>query len=239
VNDGESALAQITAFQPDVILMAYDLPKFNGIDVTKAIRREGNKTPIIAYTHHNDKKMIKSWIPLGLSGYLVKPSKKSLILKSIAKAIKQPIKVIYHPKSADVGQIKWIPEYSIGNKEIDEQHKMLFTIINTFFGLDTKQEAIETFHNLSIYIDLHFEAEENLLRQINYPDTEEHINKHDELRVKFHLLLQKLEDYNADVHHKIALFLYSWLASHILKEDMDYKAYALSIEETSFSHYEI
>ncbi|MBL4899006.1 MAG: response regulator [Colwellia sp.] len=35
VHDGQAALAQITTFNPDVILMAYDLPKFNGIDVTK------------------------------------------------------------------------------------------------------------------------------------------------------------------------------------------------------------
>ena len=239
VSDGKDALTQVMAFDPDVILMAYDLPKLNGIEITKAIRKDGNKVPIIAYTHQHDKSMIKSWIPLGLSGYLIKPSKKSLILKSIAKALKQPIDIIYHPKSADIGQIKWIPEYSVGNEEIDEQHKMLFTITNEFFHLKTKEAAIETFHNLSVYIDLHFEAEENLLRQINYPKTEEHIKKHDELRAKFQLLLQKLNDYDVDIHHKIALFLYNWLASHILKEDMDYHDYALSIEETSFSQYEI
>ena len=51
----------------------------------------------------------------------------------------------------------------------------------------------------------------------------------------FHLLQQKLENYNIDLHHKISTFLCNWLASHILKFDMDYKFYALSIEETSFS----
>ena len=57
---------------------------------------------------------------------------------------------------------------------------------------------------------------------------------HFELRVKFKLLLDKLEDYSVEVHHKIALFLYNWLASHILKSDMDYKYYAISLEEPSF-----
>jgi hemerythrin len=65
---------------------------------------------------------------------------------------------------------------------------MLFTITNEFFHLKTKEAAIETFHNLSVYIDLHFEAEENLLRQINYPKTEVHIKKHDDLRAKLPLL---------------------------------------------------
>jgi hemerythrin-like metal-binding protein len=156
-------------------------------------------------------------------------------LKSVTKALRNPIEVIFHNKSSDNPKIEWIPEYSIGNKEIDEQHKILFTITNEFFKQDNKTAAIMTFKNLSSYIDLHFESEENLLRQINYPDTEEHIKKHAELRSKFHLLENKLEEYDIDIHHKIAIFLYSWLAKHILKSDMEYKSYALSIEEQSFS----
>ena len=54
------------------------------------------------------------------------------------------------------------------------------------------------------------------------------------MREKFYLLEKKLEDYDIDVHHKIAMFLYNWLAKHILKSDMEYKSYALSIEEKSF-----
>lgn len=238
VHDGKTALAQITTFNPDVILMAYDLPKLNGIDVTKALRKDGNKTPVIAYTHLNDKKMLKNWIPLGLSSYIIKPSKKSIILNSINQAVNNPIEVICH-KGSDTNNIQWTPEYSVGNKEMDEQHKTLFIMINEFFHQDDKQAVTKLFNSLTTYVDIHFKAEENLLRQINYPKTAEHIKKHDELREKFHLLEQKLDNYNMDLHHKISTFLYNWLTSHILKADMDYKTYALSIEETSFSHYDI
>ena len=86
---------------------------------------------------------------------------------------------------------------------------------------------------------MHFKAEENLLRQINYPKTAEHIKQHNELTDKFNLLEQKLDNYTIDLHHKISTFLYSWLTSYILKSDMDYKYYAQSIEETSFSHYDL
>lgn len=68
----------------------------------------------------------------------------------------------------------------------------------------------------------------------NHPDTEDHIRKHAELRNKFHLLEEKLTHYNIDIYHKIAMFLYNWLAKHILKSDMEYKSYALSIDEGSF-----
>ncbi|MFT7009764.1 MAG: hemerythrin-like metal-binding protein [Colwellia sp.] len=235
VHDGESALTQITAFDPDVILIAYDLPKLNGIEVTKALRKKGNKTPIVAYTHLSDKDKIKEWLPLGVCDHIIKPSKKSIILKSITNALKTPIETLNPNKKTNEECIQWLPEYSVGNKEMDEQHKVLFNMINEFFHQDTKPTVIATFQHLSSYIDLHFEAEENLLRQINYPKTAEHIKKHDELRGKFHLLQQSLENYKVDSHHKISTFLYNWLSSHILKSDMDYKAYALSIGETSFS----
>jgi hemerythrin-like metal-binding protein len=234
VHDGETVLTKMKDFNPDVILMAYDLPKLNGIEVTKALRKDGNKTPVIAYTHLCDKKMIKRWIPLGLSGYIIKPSKKSIILKNITEALKSPVEVFYH-KDSDKEGMHWIPEYSVGNKEMDEQHKALFTMINEFFHEDSEQAVVSLFNSLTTYVDLHFTAEESLLRQINYPDTAEHIKKHNELRDKFHLLEQKLENYNVDLHHKISTFLYNWLTSHILKSDMDYKSYALSIEESSFS----
>jgi hemerythrin-like metal-binding protein len=235
VHDGKTALAQITAFEPDVILMAYDLPKLNGIEVTKALREQGNKTPIVAYTHLSDKDKLKDWLPLGISDHIVKPSKKSIILKSITSALKDPIETIHYNKNSNIECIQWLPEYSVGNTEMDEQHKVLFSMINEFFYQESKQNVIATFQHLSSYIDLHFEAEENLLRQINYPKTAEHIKKHDELRGKFHLLQQSLENKTIDSHHKISTFLYNWLSSHILKSDMDYKTYALSIGETSFS----
>ena len=234
VHDGQTALAQITAFNPDVILIAYDLPKLNGIDVTKALRKAGNKTPIIAYTHLNDKKMIKRWIPLGLSGYIIKPSKKSVILRNITQAVKNPIEILYH-KGSDKNEIQWIPAYSVGNKEMDKQHKILFILINKFFHQENKEAVVKLFKRLATYVDLHFKAEENLLKQINYPKIAEHITKHNELTDKFYLLEKSLDNYTIDLHHKISTFLYNWLTSHILKADMDYKSYAQSIEEKSFS----
>lgn len=235
VSTGTEALDQITAFKPDVILLAYDLPIINGLEVTRTIRQQHNKTPVIAYTHHRDKEVIKKWIPLGLSDYLIKPSKKSIILKSVAKAVESPVDIINHNHSQHSEGIQWLPEYSVGNELLDEQHKMLFTMINDFFKQESKQAAIALFQNLALYIDLHFAAEESLLRQINYPKTDEHLQIHQELSQKFKQIEEKLNHYDLDLQHKIAMFLYKWLAKHILKADMDYKSYALSIGENSFT----
>ena len=234
VNDGKEALEKIHELKPDVLLLAYDLPGINGLEITRTIRQEGNQVPVVAYAQYANREAIKRWIPLGLSGYLIKPSKKSAILKSINKAVNSPNDVLeYHEKKVP-DSIQWKPEYFVGNKDIDEQHKVLFTMLNDFYHQDNKESAIMLFHNLSSYIDLQFESEENLLRQINYPDTEIHMKEHKELKDNFLMLSEKLDNYDLDAQHKIAMFIYTWLSKHILKSDMAYKAYALSIEEESF-----
>ena len=62
----------------------------------------------------------------------------------------------------------------------------------------------------------------------------QHIAEHEELRHNFKGFRDKLDDYNIDIKDKIALFFYNWLTKHILTSDMEYKSYALSIEEESF-----
>lgn len=235
VNDGESAITQTEKFKPDVVLIAYDLPKINGLEVTKMIRNSGNNVPIIAYVHERDKDVIKQWLPLGLSGYLVKPLKKSTILTSVNHAVKKPNEMLEYEQQSAQNEIQWEVGYSVGNEDMDNQHKELFEMINEFFRQDNKQSAIILFENLSSYIDLHFDSEESMLRQINYPATDDHIKEHEELRHNFNALRKRLDHYDIDIQHKIGMFLYNWMANHILKSDMEYKTYALSIEEESFT----
>tara|TARA_R110001592_G_scaffold127553_1_gene339380 strand:+ start:4165 stop:5382 length:1218 start_codon:yes stop_codon:yes gene_type:complete len=161
------------------------------------------------------------------------PNKKTMV--SVNNVVKNPVEVLSHDKTSDKVQIQWNTGYSVGNKYMDDQHKELFIMINEFFQQDNKKDAISLFENLSSYIDLHFESEENLLRQINYSFTDKHIKEHDELRHNFNALRKRLDNYDIDIQHKIGMFLYNWMAKHILKSDMEYKAYALLIEEESFS----
>jgi len=233
-KDGEETLAEIINFKPDVVLLSYDLPKVNGMEVTRRVRSMGNKVPIVAFSQHKDKSFIGKWIPLGLSGYIIKPSKKSTIIQTVTKAAENPIEVLGHTKGKKVEEIIWLPEYSVGHEVIDEQHKMLFTLINDFFKSSGKESVLVLFDSLSSYIQLHFHTEEELLKQIKYPRTIQHIEKHRVLTEKFCAMQERLDVYDEDIHHKIALFLYRWLAKHILKADMDYKKYALKQQSFGF-----
>lgn len=231
VSNGEALLRQVSNFNPDVIFLAYDLPLINGLNVTKTLREAGNQTPIVAYIHNRNKSELDNWLSLGVSSYLIKPSKKSFILKSVIHAIDNPSDTVKIKKNPRLDDFHWIPKFSVGNVAIDEQHKELFYQINDFFHQETKEAAIMTFDSLISYLDLHFEAEETLFRQMNYPKTQEHIEKHNKLRVKFKPIKEKLKNYDRNLHDKISLFFYNWLVNHILKDDMQYDAYILAKEE--------
>src|SRR6266852_9644008 len=49
-GDGEDALRKALDERPDVILLDIMLPKMNGLDVCRSLRRRGVRTPIIMLT---------------------------------------------------------------------------------------------------------------------------------------------------------------------------------------------
>ncbi len=76
-------------------------------------------------------------------------------------------------------KIKWDDAYSLGIKNIDDQHKKLFDIVDKIFSLqeskDVKGNIRTILHELFEYIKVHFKDEEEFMKSINYPDLAYHI----------------------------------------------------------------
>jgi hemerythrin-like metal-binding protein len=72
---------------------------------------------------------------------------------------------------------------------------------------------------------MHFKAEEQILIDNDYPLADAHIGKHKVFTDKLIILRSKLTPKNHDIQQKIGMYLYKWLANHILKSDMHYKEY--------------
>jgi len=72
-NDGEQCLKEIDSQQYDVILMDLIMPEFNGLEVAKAIRRKGIRTPIIAVTSNTWKEDEVNSLHSGMNDFLAKP----------------------------------------------------------------------------------------------------------------------------------------------------------------------
>ena len=71
-QDGQTALIQARREKPDIIILDLMLPEIDGLDVARAIRREGN-TPIIMLTARVDDTDRIIGLELGADDYVTKP----------------------------------------------------------------------------------------------------------------------------------------------------------------------
>lgn len=126
------------------------------------------------------------------------------------------------------GIVDWNDKYSLGLAEIDEQHKMLFDLINKLWVLTIKpgsaKEMEQVLNALEQYTIAHFTAEETLMRMVDYPDFEQHKGSHKAFVNKVAEEKRKLAE-KGTIGLEILHFLRDWLVNHILSEDKTYAAY--------------
>ena len=81
VGDGDSAVASVRKVKPDLIVLDLGLPKLDGLDVTRALRRF-SETPIVMLTARGEEADRIVGLELGADDYIVKPfSPKELVAR--------------------------------------------------------------------------------------------------------------------------------------------------------------
>lgn len=81
VGDGSSVLATVRSAKPDLIVLDLALPGMDGLDVTRALRKE-SEVPIIMLTARADEADRLIGLELGADDYIVKPfSPKELVAR--------------------------------------------------------------------------------------------------------------------------------------------------------------
>ena len=124
--------------------------------------------------------------------------------------------------------LKWKDAYSMGEIEIDKQHKGLFELSNEIYnlveeGIDDNEHFRELFMALNDYSVDHFIYEEMYMEIQGYPKLKEHIQQHLEFSDKLKELCVGIDK---ETHIKdIGEFVTTWLVGHVLEEDMAYKKY--------------
>jgi two-component system, chemotaxis family, chemotaxis protein CheY len=86
-EDGVQAVKSASENQYDIILMDWNMPNMLGIDAVKAIREQGNKTPILMVTTEGEKANVVKAIQAGANNYLVKPFNAEDLRDRISKLI--------------------------------------------------------------------------------------------------------------------------------------------------------
>jgi hemerythrin len=127
--------------------------------------------------------------------------------------------------------IDWSDEYSIGIDKIDEQHKRFFATMHRFHEQCLTSEgedvALETLAAMNKYATEHFEAEELLMREHEYPRLEEHLQLHAEFLAKYSELTEQVNDLgpSQDLAEQMVDMVQAWLVEHIAEADVQYAAH--------------
>ena len=114
---------------------------------------------------------------------------------------------------------QWKDGFSVGNSEIDGQHKKLFQLADRFHSAmangQGKQILQQTLAELIDYTKHHFAAEEKLMLKSSYPEYQQHKAEHDALTAKVVQFAKDVEADRAIVTIDVLQFVREWLVNHI------------------------
>jgi len=118
---------------------------------------------------------------------------------------------------------KWKESYSINNKQIDEEHRKLFSI--ALKALDIPQYGKKKYirnilKELNKYMQEHFAHEEEFMLSINYPEYENHKEIHRQIIMQMNVFINTIPELSiAQFERKLIEYMDVWLINHIIIED--------------------
>ena len=122
--------------------------------------------------------------------------------------------------------LNWDAQYSVGVKEIDEQHKRMIDYINELESAlnasDVREHIVRVLNGLVAYTRDHFATEEAYFRKFDYENTEAHISEHMNLISDVEIFVYRLETGAELSPASILHFLRDWLLEHIMGADKEY-----------------
>lgn len=71
-GDGEEALSQVDALEPDIVALDIDMPGMDGIKTCQTLLRRERPPRILALTGHDKEAYVRELTRLGVHGYLLK-----------------------------------------------------------------------------------------------------------------------------------------------------------------------
>jgi hemerythrin-like metal-binding protein/PAS domain S-box-containing protein len=225
-RDGQEALEVFKANRDRVqlILMDLTMPRMDGEEAFRELRRAGARMPIILSSGFGPEEALQRFSGKGLAGFLQKPYRFQTLVDAVREALGEhggegePLR--YPPLKAVV----WLPEFATGHPGIDAQHQGLVEGFNRLVATtqsvkQEKGESEEALYNFIGATVAHFGIEEGLMAEAAYPEARDHKAVHAHLTSQIQGLAEDLHRGLVAFNPPILNFLEGWLLCHIQYED--------------------
>jgi hemerythrin len=120
---------------------------------------------------------------------------------------------------------RWNDSYSLGDERVDSQHRCLFDLVNDVvrscdYGAD-KEKLKGTLEFMVNYAVQHFDDEEDLQVQCNFPEYEQHKKMHDDFKITVVDLVERFHESGSSsrLSSDVNRLVVRWLLNHIMVED--------------------
>lgn len=125
--------------------------------------------------------------------------------------------------------LKWDEALSVGNDEIDGQHRTFINMVNDLHAHLVSDSAStlgktteHTLENLDEYIRAHFSFEEEYMKNIHYRGLDDHRRLHEEFADRVRRHRQDIRRGSVVLNSQLMKELLNWFTEHIVSEDMKY-----------------
>ena len=139
----------------------------------------------------------------------------------------------------NIENLIWKSEYNIGNLKIDQEHQKLFAIARktlSVIKLNNDEKEIgkikELITELFTYVGTHFSNEQKYMKEVKYPELENHILLHKNLLDVLTNLISKLNSMNLkEIEKSLYSFIEEYFIRHIILEDKKINLWNCSLED--------
>ena len=87
VSDGRAALETTLKLQPDLVVLDISMPRMNGIEVAKELKRRASGAKIVFLTIHEEPDILANCFAAGALGYVVKTFMARDLIPAIEEAL--------------------------------------------------------------------------------------------------------------------------------------------------------
>ena len=122
-SDGEEALAKYGERRPDLLLLDIMMPKKNGYQVLKQIRRNDPALPVIFLSAKGSSADVALGLDLGSDDYLPKPFDNEVLISRI-RAVLRRTQPISAPSSAQAS-LAAAEDFAVGTRRVDMKRHTL------------------------------------------------------------------------------------------------------------------